>query len=470
MVARINLIALSICGAGACLWMVVYAKAFYSLRLSGMMDLAHSYQTLWNLSHGSAFNTLLGTHFLVDHQTYFAFVLAPFYRLNPDPLFLPNLKIISFFAGTYVLFLILKKHLNPWMALGAMVVFAMTPVNLSMLAFPFNYENLAIPLIFVIFKSLDDKKYPLYIAACFLLCLVKEQMPLVVVMFGVIALLSKKEGKLQWGVVPMLLGLAIFVIEMFVVTPWVGQSTEIGQSLQWTRYKQFGTTPWEILGSLLTNPDAVLKQLWSLPNIKFSSDLFAGWGALAFFSPHILLPSLPLFLKTFLSNFVKEKNVFWAFYASTFMPFIFLATWNTLNYFKGPSRIWIQGGALLIIIVHASIHMLPTKHIFQLQADESAIILQEFAHKIPKEASVLAGYRVLPLLANREEIYSFMQYLTGKHYMSHIKFVLPADVEYFLVESHELKKSALSADFYKRWTLVESKGGIALYKNASLRP
>jgi uncharacterized membrane protein len=462
---KINLIAIFFCGLSCCLWMVIFADNFYAFRFGGLMDLTHTCQSLWNIPKGIFYSSIMGTNFLMDHATFWAFLLAPFYKIYPDPIFLFNLKMISFFAGAYIFFLILKKYLHPLIALGAMIVFTLTPANLSMLAFPFNYEILSIPLIFLIYKAFDDKNYPVYIVSCFLLCLVKEQMPLVVMMFGVLALF-KKEGRVKWAIIPLIMGLTIFVGAEFFLMPYLGKATGVTNSPQWSRYMEYGETPLQILGFLLTHPMVVFKQFFKEENVRWYKEISGGWGALALFSPHILLPALPLILKTTFSNFIREKNIYWAFYGSTFTPFVFLATWNTLNYIRNRSRLWIHSLVLIIIFIHALANMSRWSYLLDpVKPTSYELAVQKFVRQIPPDASVVGTYRSLPFLANRKEIYS-SSFLDGSYYMSHLKFVLPKHIDYLLLDLTERRgtHAFMKLNFDQRWTIKDSIEDIVLFR------
>ena len=474
--SRVNLLALAFCTLSYCFWLVLIAKQYYSF--GGGWDTALQAQTLWSLSHGSLYNSIFGTNIFIDHCSFLCFLLAPFYWLNPDPLLPQYFKLAAFFGGSYIFFLILKKRLDPLVALGAMIVYTIAPANEGMLEFSFNYEPLSIPLIFLIFKAFDEKKFGLYLTCCILLAMVKEQMPLVVMMFGVFAFLFKKEGRIKWALIPLLTGLTFFIFDVFILMPHLGNGLPNKGAYYWSRYAQFGNSPRDILIYLFIHPVKAIIQIFSMPNIKWYDDLFGIWGSLALLSPQILLPALPLFLKTLFSNSLIEHFVSTFYYASSFTPFVFLAAWNTLDLFRDKWRLHIHGLAIVLMLIHAMVFM---PHWFVLlQHDPTggpANILaeQRFIEKIPPQASVLSTDSAISFLSNRRRLYSISNYLKDCYAISGIKFSLPADTDYLLLnfvdgydfldfnDRKEIPKLT-ALNFNDHWRLKESIEDVALYE------
>ncbi len=443
--------------------MIIVAKTYYFI-YSGGEDVACHVENLRNLLHGSFYVSTLGANFIANHCAFLSFFLLPFYAVYPDPLLLQYFKIVAFFIGAFIFFLLLRKRLNPFIALGAMIVFTLAPANIGMLDYHFDYEPFSIPLIFLIFKALDDKKYILYMTCCFLLAMVKEQMPLVVMMFGIFAYFYTKENKIKWALVPLMLGLTVFIVEVFVLTPYVRNGLP---SVHWDRYAQFGHNPQEIIFFLFSHPGQALSQCISPKNIKWYNELFGVWGSLSFFSPQILLIAFPLFLKTLLSNNGKEHAVLTFYYASTFTPFIYLAAWNTLNYIQNKWRIYVHALAIIMMFLHFLNHSPNWLALFNTPITEGAAINQRFIDQIPQQASVLATQATLAPLSNRKELYYESRYLNG-YYVVGRKFKMPSNLDYILLDLTQTQsKNGISrissVNFDSLWQLQESIEDMALY-------
>ncbi|MBF0489852.1 MAG: DUF2079 domain-containing protein [Candidatus Omnitrophica bacterium] len=468
---KINLLAIAFCAASSCFWMLVIAKWYY-FRYTGGWDTAYFIQTLWGISHGKISPSVLDASFMADHCHFFAFLLAPLHWIYPDPLLLQDIKILGFFAGSYLFFLILKKYLSPWIALGAMIAFTIAPANVAMLRFAFSYEALSIPLVFLVFKAFDDKKYGLYIISCFLLMMVKEQMPLVVMGVGLLAFFIRKEERMTWGIVPIVMGLTVFVVEVFVLLPLLREQMHVSKLLYWTRYIQFGKTPHDILFFLLTHPGRVWTECFSSLNIRWYNDLFGVWGVCSFLSPLLLLPVLPLYLKMALSSEMVEHSVVAVYYASVFTPFVFLAAWNTLNYVKAPWRLYFHNIALLLMLIHALSYMPLWVDNLPNPMTNNLLATQKFIGQIPSNASVLSCRTAMTFLANRDKLYQLKDYFNGYYYVSGKKFVLLNDIDDVLIDFTEFKErkytSKIAAfNFDHHFRLKESIEDVALFERTS---
>jgi hypothetical protein len=359
-----------------------------------------------------------------------------------------------------------------------MIVFTLAPANIGMLDYDFTYESFAIPLLFLIFKAWDDKKYPVYIISCILLCLVKEQMPLLVMMFGIFISWGNKKNWIKWGLVPFLIGLTAFIVEIFILVPLVRRDLPMSQSYFWSYYFAFGKTPPQILGFLFSHPWGIIGKILSVKNFHWYMDLMGFVGWLAFLSPHIFLIVTPLFLKGLLSSFDLEHNVVASYYGAIFTPFIFLAVWNTLNYIKNKWRLPIHVLVLSLMLIHALAYFPHWQKLIAKKNSRSyELIDQRLIDQIPPQASVLSAWDTLAPLANRKELYAIRSYLDGTYpFMSGRKFELPEHIDYLLLNlnlAHErvyspplsrkkLIPKIMALNFSDRWELRESIEDMAL--------
>ncbi|MBF0618941.1 MAG: DUF2079 domain-containing protein, partial [Candidatus Omnitrophica bacterium] len=169
----INLLAIGTCTALAGVWGLVLTLKYYHFGYTGS-DLALYAQLMWNLAHGNTHTSLFGGNFLIDHANYIAFLLAPLFAILPTALALLYLKVIVFFAGAYVLYLIALKKLSPALSFFFMLGYVVYPPNISMLFFEFNFENLAPAFIFLAFYFFDQKRLMPFLLTGLLLASIKE--------------------------------------------------------------------------------------------------------------------------------------------------------------------------------------------------------------------------------------------------------------------------------------------------------
>ncbi len=395
-------------------------------------DLALYGQLMWSLCHGTPRTSLFGGHFLIDHANYIAFLLVPFYFFFQSALTLLYIKLIAFFIGAYLLFLIIEKKIDGKWAALFMLGYISFPGNMAMLFFEFNFENLALPLFFLAFLFLEQKRFLSFIFTCLALCLVKENMPLVVLMFAIYAFLfHRKDNLLVMRLAPFILisAVIIFITQVFLIQPALTKGLSFHHSNYWEFYKTFGSTPLEILKNLILHPEKAYPLLFDPKTFLFLGDLFGPLIIPSLLSPHVLLLGLPLFLQNLLSTAPGQKSIFY-YYASALSVFIFLATVVSL------SRIKKDGRQRLLIIVITSLFIFNLCYIREwarrlpLKQENAALYHQAIA-RIPPEADILANFRFLPMLSQRRGVYPL-----GREIVSYTrqKEHLPETLDHILIQ------------------------------------
>ncbi len=388
---------------GLSIWVVTLK--YQTFQYTGK-DLSLYGQLMWSLCHGTPRTSLFGGHFLIDHANYIAFLLVPFYFFFQSALTLLYIKLIAFFTGAYLLFLIIEKKIDGKWAALFMLGYILFPSNMAMLFFEFNFENLALPFFFLAFLFLEQKRFFPFIFTCLTLCLIKENMPLVVLMFAVYAFFfHRRETPLLTRFTPHILSAAliIFIIQVFLIQPALTKGLSFNQSNYWEFYKTFGSTPLEILKNIILHPERSYPLLFDQKTFLFLGDLFGPLIIPSLLSPHVLFLSLPLFLQNLLSTAAGQKSIFY-YYASTLSVFIFLAAVMSL------SRIKKEGRDRVLIIIITSLFIFNLCYIHEwtrrlpLKQENAALYHQAIA-RIPSDAKVLASLRFLPMLSQRKDLY-----------------------------------------------------------------
>ena len=198
---RYNYVALLLCAIACCGWSYVLDLQYYCFAYTSW-DLPLYANLMWNLCHGSMSTSLFGGNFLIDHFNVIAFLLVPFYYFFQSAFTLLIFKLFAFFAGAYILYLLASKNLGGLWGILFMLAYMFYPTNVALMFFEFNFETLALPMIFLLFYYFEEKKYLSFMVCCVLLTMVKENMPLVVFMFGIYAFLTRREDWLRWGLCP----------------------------------------------------------------------------------------------------------------------------------------------------------------------------------------------------------------------------------------------------------------------------
>ncbi len=283
---KFNYAALFLCACACCVWGYAVALRYYRFDYTGW-DLPLYANLMWNLCHGRGSTVLFGGNFLRDHYNAIAFLLVPFYYFFQSALTLLYFKLMAFFAGAYVFYLLAAKKLGGPLALALMLTYMFYPANINMILFEFNFENLALPLIFLLFYFFEEKKFAGFMIGAFLLAMVKENMPLVVFMFGIYGLVTRRKEGLAWGLCPMALGAGAFIAEVFVFMPG-GYPVFNAPLSRWLLYSKLGHSPMGIVRTFIFKEPEVLKLLFTGRNLSFLAQLFGPLLIPALLAPHIL--------------------------------------------------------------------------------------------------------------------------------------------------------------------------------------
>jgi len=490
--SREDLVAASICGVFFLFWMtILYLKHLQSVYYD--WDLALSLNILWSLSQGHMTSSLLGTHFLANHANYIAFLIAPLIRIFPSPLTLIFLKVLSFSLASFVLFKIGRRSLGFIPAVALMGAYFIYPANISAIWFDFDFENfLALAFLLLFYFFLEGRVKP-FLWACFFTCLIKENAPLIVISFGLFAFVAKKEKRLFWSGIPIVLGAIFFLGSVLVVIPHFRKDFLMPHAyLDSYAYIQSSATE---LSGLSFWASKIFHGLWNDININFFSELFYPL-IFSLLSPGILLIGLPLFLQNFLSSKFPQHTVYFH-YAASLAPFIFVATAVALTKIKEKIRERTSHQALIATVMFCLFNVVLYQQTFfsqkyfsrfqrqDLQRAVDAAMQRGFVvqkaegHKkrilqrVSSADAVIATFEFLPYLAARDKIFSFHNFLenrnpiTGTH-----PYILSPDLDYALIDFNDRwissdadrRKLAQARKFLQDdWSVVQAAGDSVLF-------
>ncbi|MBF0503473.1 MAG: DUF2079 domain-containing protein [Candidatus Omnitrophica bacterium] len=436
-----------VCILGFCFWSNALTLKYYFFGFYDW-DFALYSQAMWGLCHGTSNVSLFGTSFLADHAHFIAFLITPVYFVFRHPLTLIYLEVFSFFAGAYILFLLAKKLTSENIAFGLMVIYILHPANIFMLMYEFHFESLAIGLIFLLFYFHYLKNYKAFMITALILMLIKENMPVIVFMLGVHGLLLRPGERIKWGLVPLVLGLGMFILTMFIIMPMVRHSFSSHQNIYWGLYHSFGDTPSDILKTLIFNPKLLIKVLATWQNLYFMRDVLGGFSFGAFFSPSILFVGAPLFLQNLLSNAAGQHKIYFH-YAATLIPFAAISAAYGFAFLKKRYQPWLCTLLLLTCLFAAGDSFINNLPIMRIKAnlciDHNAYIRQALIDKIPPDAGVVASFRFLSHLTRHHDLYALYNVWRDINYFTGQVPRIPSEVHYALV------------DFYDPWLRTDTK-------------
>jgi len=178
-------------------------------------DFAIYNQTFWNTIHGRFFqNSSYGSNFSC-HNTLFFWALAPFYYLRPVPLTLLFLKNLLLALSAIPFYLIAKSTSRDIPLAPAVLAFMLFPYLISQNLIPpheITYAPFFLLFTYYFFKTNRLFPFLIFLAASLS---IKESLSFVAVMFGALALFSKKNSR--WIFAPLLLGTAWAFISLLII-------------------------------------------------------------------------------------------------------------------------------------------------------------------------------------------------------------------------------------------------------------
>ncbi len=465
-IARVLCLVAFVAGSWAVLFKY-YHLLFYD------WDLAFFSQAAWNLCHGSQFTSLVGINYFGDHSYYITFLILPLFALFPSPVTLLLLKVAAFVLSAYLFYRIIREDHEGWVSLVLLVLYLVFPANIFSLLYEFNPESLAPVFLFLVYDFFRKEKYKAFLIVSLFLCLIKENMLLVIFMFGFYALLTKKSARFRWGWLTMLVSGGIFSALVFVVIPFFRQ---MHQHAFWVRYQHIWEHPLYFFSKVVT------------VNAGYVGDLFGALILPIVLAPQNLLFSAPIFAQHIFSNQFAEHSIYYH-YGSALTPYMFLAASTGLSrasqLLSGKAYKTFVILLVLLSVGHAFYFLPAMKARFIVHKDNLDTVRWRMINQIPKDKGVIATFNFLAPLSMRKSLYSFhmtfdeafqdSSYMKRSELTKDQPFQLPDDAAYALIDTEDLffvralkDQPELTAKrfdaFMKEWVIQERQGSILLLR------
>ncbi|MDP2923143.1 MAG: DUF2079 domain-containing protein [Candidatus Omnitrophota bacterium] len=408
-------------------------------------DFASDVIVYWNSVHGKLlYYPFLEQIIFGAHLYLIIFLIIPIYAIFQHPLTVLFLQTIFLGIAAYPLYLLAKLKLNKTFALAVSLVYLLYP--------PLGYINLfethfdAFTIFFFsfalyFFEKDDFKKFLIFI---FLAISCKENVSLVILMFGIYALFKKKTKK--WIFIPPLLGITWFFLSVKVIIPFFAREAKSYQEgfMFSVHFQHLGRNIFEMIKTMFTHPVLVSKFALTKRKQIYLLQLFLPTSFLGILSPLALLIALPIFMQNLLSSFTSHAMIYFQ-YVALLIPFIFNSTINglarLLNFKSLRHKQLVLTGFLLIAIfsgVHLNAPQLYLgRYIKIYKIDEIAKEKDKLVRMIPKDASVIATFQFLPKLSHRHDLYSMHFISTGYKMYTKVKYESPINLEYALIDFNE---------------------------------
>lgn len=425
-----------------CLWK--YYNFHYDL-----LDLAIINQVFFNSAHGNWFaSSIHPPSYLGDHFTPILILLLPFYLIYKSPLTLLLLQTIILALAAWPLFLTAKNILGKLWGLFFALAFLLNPLVANINLFEFHFLPLAIFFLLFAIYFYQKKDLAKFLIFILLSLLVREDVSLVVFMFGILAILDRR--KLKWILTPMILAALYFILSLKIINLF----WPAGDYKFMIYYSWLGSSWPELIKNIFLKIDKVFFHLLKIGNLEMVLGLLLPFIFLPLLAPKFLILTLLIFVQFILGEPGGSNVILETHYSSLFIPALFMATilavkkFKTVRFkFKFLKFLQDEKGLALVIlgtaVIYSSVTMGPllgtAKEIYQgsLISNNSKTKM-EMIKKIPAQASVVASYDFLTALSSREDIYSFHYAYLGHQQFNQDKYQINKPVDILIIDLRHL--------------------------------
>ena len=410
----------------------------------GIMD-----QAIWNTVHGNLLHQTIcnilsdtncyTTNGITRFAIHFEPILLPIslvYLVWPDPKALLVIQTLVVATGAFPAFWLARLRLRSELAgVAVAILYLLYPAQQQATTFDFHAVTFtASLLLFTLYFMYTRRTVWLFVFAILAMAC-KEEIPLVVCMFGLWTMVFQRRWRSGLGLVLLSLawiGMALLAFRLYSPT---------GHPLLVSRYSDLGNGPVQIIGNAVLHPFGFLKfYLWIGGRRTYWQLLLTPAGYLPLLAPWVLILALPsLAINLLSSNFQMFSGLFQ--YGAEIVPVLIFSTiesivlilwlisalttrWRQREQKAVPETTvsprtrkvyWVIQIGLLGFVLFSTLQQdysfhgqMPFSQGFQWPTVSAHVALAEhFIVMIPPNASVSAQTRLVPHLSHRAKIYLF---------------------------------------------------------------
>lgn len=435
---------------------------------TGRYDLGNMDQVVWNTINGRVFqsNSSLGliNSRLSGHADFILIFLSPFYLIWNDPRMLLILQTVTIALGAVFIYLIAKKIVgNSFLSFVVSFIFLLNPGVQFANLYDFHPVTLAATFLLGAFYFFLSKKYLLFFIFCILAGLTKEQVWLIVSIFGIFFLFSKVKRELIIGLLLFCGGLFLFYYLIWYAIPQARGSNHF--ALEY--YAEFGDSPNDIVKNMIVSPIKIVSTFFQESQRTFLFQLLLPVGFLPLLSPHMLLFAFPDLLINLLSNNAQLRQIHYH-YATAITPFLFIATIFSLRRLLNMHAVFTTKTLSIYLLAAAFFTAYSFGPLPGAKKPNIDMITKPYANKafvektlatIPEEATVAATNNIGAHLAHREVLYTIP---IGVDKAEYIVFLLNDSFAQPSLNAQEQMAEYLKND--DRYVLVAEKDDFIVFK------
>lgn len=372
-------------------------------------DLGTYTQGAWLITRGDTpFLSIKGTPYLAEQAGFSFYPVAGLTSFLPT---IPTLLVVQsalLALGVVPLWRIARRvaDLRVGASLVLLTAYALYPAIHDVNTAGFNPAAIALPaLLAMALFGLTGRWW--WFGLCAVIAVAtRADLALVTAAFGGLLAL---EGKRRPGAITAGVSLVYVVLAILVIQPYYGDGSFVHAS----SFEDYGSSALGALGGLLIHPFQALGDLFDQQNFEILVMLFAPVFFLPLVAPRYLLPVVPLECLYLIAN-VSEDQVARPEHAIAVTAFIFLATAIGLSKIgrRSVERVNVDRRVLMALLFASAVFFIQDSPASPYQepwtwgtrdvADQARL---DAADLVPAGDSVRASPALLPLLAERPELY-----------------------------------------------------------------
>ncbi|NCF75504.1 MAG: DUF2079 domain-containing protein [Xanthomonadaceae bacterium] len=332
------------------------------------LDLAIFNQVFFNTSEGRLFEFSIHPHlYLGDHFSLFILFLAPLYAFFKSPIFLLFLQSLILGLASWPIFLITKNVFKKQddrflIALTSALVFLLNPIIWNINLFDFHILSFAIFFLLFAFYFWQEKRFLWFVIFLILALTVREDVSLVVFMFGILPLLeikNLKEAKfmsfprrresrrmdsrlrgndiinyfrfftiqknnLKWIFSPIVMSLFWFFVSAKIISYFNPASSY--KFLVYYQWLGKSNNFLDLILNIFKNPLAAFLHLFVFGNLVTFFGFLLSFIFFPLFAGKYLLLAIGVFVQIFLSSANEGDLILQTHYAALFLPALSIAS------------------------------------------------------------------------------------------------------------------------------------------------
>lgn len=378
----------------------------YNLTCASTFDMGIFSQMFYNMKeHGTMITTCERNRFLSHlnvHTSLFFYILLPIYWLLPNPRTLLVLQAGAITVGCIPLLLLCKHfRFSAKATLAFLFIYAFSPATWGGCFYDFHENVFLIPTLLFLFYCYEKNYFWRTMLMAVLVCSIKEDATLFIIVFGLYVLIGKKDVKKAISL--LLLGVA-WMLGAFAYL------SKNGEGLMTFRYDIL-TADGSVLGilkTLLTNPGYLITQMFTPEKFAFLIALLLPVAAMIFttkkYSRFILF--IPFIFINLLTSNGYMYNIFFQYIFGPYMFLLYVSILNTKDQKRSTQQLLLLVCAYITLFTFSGHISQKTYYIKNArEKTEEIAAIQDMNFSIPDDASVSASTFLLTQLSQRDEIY-----------------------------------------------------------------